>query len=310
MKITYDIIKKNIETYNKAKEIFPAISQFEDKKIDFTAMRGLGLGKFADFYMFMETVNNNGYTPIINTKSSRVLKPMIIEKTSTERFKTYIKNRTQSKFDLILNDNDLFDRLLNGAWKSRPKMRRNGQMGYGTRKNERVEGFKDAIVPIINYIILNEIEINYNIPNQSKIENVIKWYTTEELNYDSVPQREIELTNKLLQTFLDVVDNEKIDFRKLNIKYILSAISNKIKNAMDIKNGTMLKCIKELEDPNYTGRILLKKGNTYEVTGTYERNGYLIVYVENELGHKQYYEYSYFDDMSIRRDDLLSMLLD
>ena len=70
MKITYDIIKKNIETYNKAKEIFPAISQFEDKKIDFTAMRGLGLGKFADFYMFMETVNNNGYTPIINTNTT------------------------------------------------------------------------------------------------------------------------------------------------------------------------------------------------------------------------------------------------
>ena len=121
------------------------------------------------------------------------------------------------------------------------------------------------------------------------------------------PQKEIELTNKLLQTFMEVVDKEKIDFRKLNISYVMSAISTKIKNAMKISNGTTLKCVKDLETA--TGEKLLEKGQMYEVQGTYERNGFLTVYVKNNQGRNNYYEYSYFEDVSMKRDDLLSMLL-
>jgi hypothetical protein len=307
MKITYDIIHKNLTTYSTAKEIFPAIEQFEKNEIDYSAMHSLGLGKFADFSMFLKSNKIQEFDPISNTKSFRVLKPIILEKTTTERFKTFIKNRTQKKFDSIFNDSDLFDRLLNGPWKSRPQMRRNGRMGYGTRKNERVEGFKTAIVPIINYIILNELEVNKSLIGQDSISNQTKWYVDEVLSFDKVPQKEIELTNKLLQTFSEVVDKERVDFRKLNINYVMSAISTKIKNAMKIPNGTQLKCIKELLAPNQDK--ILEEGKLYEVFGTYERNGFLTVYVKNEQGGSSYYEYSYFEDVSMKRDDLLSMLL-
>ena len=309
MKITYDIINKNLETYKAAKEIFPAISQFEENEIDYSAMSALGLGKFADFNMFIKRIKLQGFEPIINTKSFRVLKPIICENTKTERFKTFIKNRTQNKFNIIFNDADLFDRLLNGPWKSRPQMRRNGRMGYGTRKNERVEGFQIAIVPIINYIILNDIEVNQKVLDDvdGRISESIRWYVSTTLSFDKVPQKEIELTNKLLQTFMEVVDKEKIDFRKLNISYVMSAISTKIKNAMKIPNGTALKCVKDLETA--TGDKLLEKGQMYEVQGTYERNGFLTVYVKNNQERNNYYEYSYFEDVSMKRDDLLSMLL-
>jgi len=307
MKITYDIIKKNIETYKVAKEIFPAISQFEEGEIDYSAMSVLRLGKFADFHMFIKYLKLHGFEPITDTKSFRVLKPIIVDKTTTERFKTFIKNRTQKKFEAIFTDNDLFDRLLNGPWKSRPQMRRNGRMGYGTRKNERVEGFQIAIVPIINYIILNEIEVSNSIKDQDSISNQTRWYINEVLSFDKVPKKEIELTNKLLQTFSEVVEKDRVDFRNLNISYIMSAISTKIKNAMKIPNGTTLKCIKDFE--LVTGEKLLEKGQIYEVQGTYERNGFLTVYVTNNQGKNNYYEYSYFEDVSMKRDDLLSMLL-
>ena len=309
MKITYDIISKNIETYKEAKDIFPAITQFEENEIDYSAMHSLGLSKFADFHMFIKYLKLHGFEPITDTKSFRVLKPIIVGKTTTERFKTFIKNRTQKKFEAIFTDNDLFDRLLNGPWKSRPQMRRNGRMGYGTRKNERVEGFRDAIVPIINYIILNEIEVSDSIKNQDSISNQTRWYINEVLSFDKVPQKEIELTNKLLQTFSEVVEKDRVDFRNLNINYIMSAISTKIKNAMKIPNGTMLKCVKDLMNSNQIDKIL-EKGKMYEVFGTYDRNGFLTVYVRNEEGKSTYYEYSYFEDVSTKRDDLLSMLLD
>ena len=89
----------------------------------------------------------------------------------------------------------------------------------------------------------------------------------------------------------------------------MSAISTKIKNAMKISNGTMLKCIKDLMNSNQIDKIL-EKGKMYEVFGTYDRNGFLTVYVRNEEGKSSYYEYSYFEDVSTKRDDLLSMLLD
>lgn len=307
MKIVYDIINKNIETYKEAKEIFPAISQFEKNEIDYSTMSVLGLGKFADFNMFIKRTKLQGFEPIMNLKSFRVLKPIICEKTTTERFKTFIKNRTQNKFNAIFNDVDLFDRLLNGPWKSRPQMRRNGRMGYGTRKNERVEGFQTALIPIINYIILNDIEVNQKVfdDTDGRISD-IKWYTSTTLSFDKVPQKEIELTNKLLQTFMEVVDKEKIDFRKLNINYVMSAISTKIKNAMKIPNGTVLKCVKDLEK---NGEKILEKNQMYEVKGTYERNGFLTVYVQNNKGSDNYYEYSYFEDITLKRDELLDMLL-
>jgi hypothetical protein len=307
MKITYDIIRKNIETYKEAKDIFPVITQFEENEIDYSAMHSLGLTKFADFHMFIKYLKLHGFEPITDTKSFRVLKPIIVDKTTTGRFKTFIKNRTQKKFEAIFTDNDLFDRLLNGPWKSRPQMRRNGRMGYGTRKNERVEGFRDAIVPIINYIILNEIEVSNSIKDQDSISNQTRWYINEVLSFEKVPQKEIELTNKLLQTFSEVVEKDRVDFRNLNINYIMSAISTKIKNAMKITNGTALKCVKDLKI--VTGEKLLEKGQIYEVQGTYERNGFLTVYVTNNQGKNNYYEYSYFEDVSMKRDDLLSMLL-
>jgi hypothetical protein len=68
-----------------------------------------------------------------------------------------------------------------------------------------------------------------------------------------------------------------------------------------------LKCVKDLK--TVTGEKLLEKGQIYEVQGTYERNGFLTVYVTNNQGKNNYYEYSYFEDVSMKRDDLLSMLL-
>jgi hypothetical protein len=309
MKICYETIKKNLDTYKEARGIFPAISQFEESQIDFSALSSLGLGKFGEFHMFLKKNKLRGYEPICeDMKSFKNLKDEVVKTTSTERFKKFIGNRTQKKFNEILTDKDLFDRLLNGAWKSRPKMRRNGQMGHGTRKNERVEGLQLAIVPIINYIILNDLEVISEFESQDRVYQDIKWYKNDVLSFENVPQKEIELTNKLLQTFSEIVEKEHVDFRKLNITYVLSAISTKIKNAMKIPNGTQLKCIRDFED-EYSKKILLSKGKMYEVNGTYEKNGFLTVYVKNDLDRSNYYNFSYFEDIRTKRDDLLSMLL-
>ena len=75
---------------------------------------------------------------------------------------------------------------------------------------------------------------------------------------------------------------------------------------MKIPNGTKLKCVKDLEK---NGEKILEKNQMYEVKETYERNGFLTVYVQNNKGANNYHEYSYFEDITLKRDELLDMLL-
>ena len=305
MKIAYDIINKNIEVYAEAKSSFPAIEQWERGEVGMYAMQSLGLTDFANFHSFLKRTSESGYSPVMQVKW-KDLKQMICDKTSTERFKTFIKNRTQKKFDALLSDAETFDRIMNGSWKCKPRTKRNGRVTLGTRNYERMEGLEYAIIPIINYVMANDVELFKDFGDQSAIHADIQWYTYKSLNFDSVPKREIEITNRLLTAFSETLERDRIDFRKLNIEYVVSAIGERIKKAMNIPAGKMLKCVMKKND-NY-GKQELIEGKYYEVASCSSRSGYFMVGVKCELGYIAHCRYSHFEDMGTHRDDLLSSL--
>jgi hypothetical protein len=310
MKLNYDLIKKNLATYAEAKELFPVISDYERGEVNIHVMRNIGLQEFGEFYDFLKRGDN----PVEDGMTWRKLKLMIAEKTNNVRLKKFIMNRTQRQFNEILMDGSQFDRLLNGRWISKPALTRRGRMSYGRRSGECVDGLKTCFVPLLNYIIQNNIDVYEDskeyiykkFVQQESIYYSIRWYTTMELNFDSVPKREIDVTRKLLNTFVEIMEETKIDFRKLNSEYIISSISNKIKSSMNVPNGTMLKCLKDVP---YGNKIALVANTSYEVKGSsLNNNGYLQVWVTDELGRASYYPYSCFEDMAFHRDDLLSSL--
>ena len=149
MKITYDLIKKNLATYAEAKESLPVISDYERGEVNMNVMRSLGLQEFGEFYDFLKRVEN----PIDEGMTWRKLKLMIAEKTTSVRLKKFVMNRTQRQFSEILMDGPQFDRLLNGRWVSKPALTRRGRMSYGRRGSESISGLKSCIVPLLNYII-------------------------------------------------------------------------------------------------------------------------------------------------------------
>ncbi len=309
MKLNYDLIKKNLATYAEAKELFPVISDYEKGEVNTHVMRNLGLQEFGEFYDFLKNGN-----PIEEGMTWRKLKSIIADKTQSVRLKKFFMNRTQRQFNEILMDGPQFDRLLNGRWVSKPSLTRRGRMSYGRRGNESIDGLKTCIVPMLNYIIQNNIDVYEDSKeyiykkfiNQESIHYSIRWYTTMELNFDSVPKREIDVTRKLLNTFVEIMEETKIDFRKLNSEYIISSISNKIKSSMSVPRGTMLKCLKDVP---YGNKIALVANTSYEVkSSNLNMNGYLQVYVTDELNRNTSYPYSYFEDMAFHRDDLLSSL--
>ena len=310
MKITYDLIKKNLATYAEAKESLPVISDYERGEVNMNVMRSLGLQEFAEFYDFLKRVEN----PIDEEITWRKLKLMIAEKTPSVRLKKFFMNRTQRQFSEILMDGPQFDRLINGRWVSKPSLTRRGRMSYGRRGDLSIEGLKTCIVPLLNYIIQSNIDVYEDSKEyfykkfiqQDSIVYFTRWYTTMELNFDSVPKREIDVTRKLLNTFVEIMEETKIDFRKLNSEYIISSISNKIKSSMNVPTGTMLKCLKDVP---YGNKIALVANNSYEVKSSgLNSNGYLQVWIMDELNRSSYYPYSCFEDMAFHRDDLLSSL--
>lgn len=307
MKISYDIIKKNIETYEEAKKLFPAIGQWERGEIGISAMSSLSLSAFASFWDFLKSVRSAGYEPVMEV-DWKWLKKEIVDKTDTPRFKKFIGNRTRAQFEELLADGDKFDRLFNGAWLRRPRILRNGRQGYGQRKAERVEGLNSARIPIINYIISNQVEIFKDFDSVEGLSESMQWFFWKKLSLDTVPRREIEFTNKLLVVIYGVMEKERVDFRKLNMDYVVSALEARIKSQMMVEEGTMLKCIDGKVD--YAGKPELIKDRFYRVHSCATRNGNLVVSVTNEQGHKVNYRFEHFEDMGRHRDDLIESLFD
>ena len=241
------------------------------------------------------------------------LKQIIMDTTTNVRLKKYISNRTKTTFDEILLDVEKFDRLLNGRWISRPReirSKRGGtRMSNGRRSEESIEGFQNAIIPIINYIIQNKLD-NSSILEQSIISNVVKWFMGEHLKLNNVPKREIDISNKLLNNFDEFITDSNIDFRKLNFDYITNAISKRLQSLMTIPQGTNIKCIETLRGNNTLGRDVLTKDKYYEVIFTMIHSGRLMVRVIDDMKYEQYYHYSYFEDMAIHRNDLLNNLFE
>ena len=292
MIITHDLIEKNIKTYNEAREIFPIILDYEKQNINKSTINKVGLEEFADFYDFKVRLKTNGFEAI-DKITYRKLKPLIIENTTTERFKTYIKNRPQKQFIEICNNYKKFDRLLQGRIISRSRRRDN-------RSHERIEGLTHSIVPILNYLISNEIEVA-SVFESSQINNDTRWYLRTELKYDNVPVKEIELTKDIINNFIDVIDESKIDFRKLNIDYITDTLVTRFKSLMDIPKGTNIKSLHT--------NLRLTEGKLYGVENSYIQQGHLKVMVRNDDDRLEWYKYSSFEDMAIKRNELLNQLL-
>ena len=254
MKINYDSIKLNLATYKEAKSILPVIGEYEREEVSSSVMRNLGLGKFAEFCDFLKQSEKSGFNPITEDITWRKLKLLISSHTKVDRLKKFVMNRTQKQFTELLNNNEDFDRLLNGRWIRKPGYTPRGRKTYGRRSEVRIEGLDHCVVPLVNYIILNNIEVFESDPNiysfitQDRLIGVSKWYTFEKLDFDKVPKREIEVTKKLLDNFINIMSESHIDPRKLNLDYIISTISDKIKKSMIVPAGTIIKCLRDVNN--------------------------------------------------------------
>lgn len=296
MKLTHEIIQKNLDAFNLAKKQFPIIQKYIDGEVDISSLRSVRLDRFGSFHDFLK--ESNGQEVISKGITWRKLKPILIEGCTSERLKIYLRNRTENQFIEILKDQDKYDKLLNGRWKRRPTRRRSGI------RSERIESFRDKKFMIINYIISKEIEMN----DVSYLEG-IKWYIGDTLSVENTLLREMEITEKLMIGIANVIEESKIDFKKLNLQYITNFIDNKLKKLMNVEKGTSLKCIKDVISNFNPGYKYLKEGSYYTVESSQIRDGLLHVLVVTEQGRTEWHPFTNFEDVSYNRNSVLDSLL-
>jgi hypothetical protein len=318
MKFNYDCIKENLRIYNEAKSIFPIIEQYEKDEVSYSSMRSLKLESFADFYNFLKFEKSKGFE-IIQAVSFKELKQIISDNTRSERFKKFFENIKLNTFEkLLTEDAEKFDRYLNGRWKTKPGYTRIGNRTYGRRSNEKAEGLNIAFVPLMNWIISNDIDITDTKPvqfgistwqtfnNQDVYSIKMKWFVGVLLSLENIPKREIDITSKLLNSLVDFIQDSDIDFRKLNSDFIVETLSNKIKNLMTIPQGTTL--VSLVDKDNDYGRQILTKNKNYVVESSSINCGFIRVMVKDDLNYNNYFDYKLFEDISLQRDMLLSQL--
>ncbi len=305
MKFTYDSIKENIRIYNLAKEKLPVITKFENGEVSSNAMRYLGLEKFAEFYNFSKGKD------LVRAISFKELKEVLVQNTKTQRFKTYLKNRTQKQFiKLLTEDAQTFDRLLNGRWITKPSHYKRVR---GRRDSQKIESFVTDFDKLINFIISNDID-TYNSTDgltykafhqQDYFQHQINWYSQVILDIDSVPTREIDVTTELMNSLVNFIVDSDLDFRKLNSDFLIDTIQTKLRGLITIPNDTK---IKSIDDFTKNGVSYLTKDEFYTVEGSTISYGYLRVWIKDNTGFKNYYDYKHFEDVSIQRDLLLKQL--
>lgn len=311
MKLTYDYINKNIEIYNEAKKKLPIIKDYEEGLIDYMTISNLNLEKFATFYNnVIKPTKERGFD-LISDYSFKELKELIVSNTKSDRFKSLITNKTKPRFNKIFSDANLFDRLLNGTWKTKPTLNSRGRMSYGTRKSERVEGFRVCLVPIFNYLVQNEIEIEQLDKRYQHhyFEYVFQHFTEVVLSLDVIPVDEIIITNTFLTSLIDKIETENINYKSLNLDYIVGNIRSKLSRLMQVEPGTKLKS-KNSFNSKITGNSILTKDKIYDCVSSSVIKGSLNVVISDDGGHKRTFPYSEFEDIAQRRDDLLSLLFD
>jgi hypothetical protein len=166
-------------------------------------------------------------------------------------------------------------------------------------------------VPIFNYLIKNELEFEKldNRYQDNYFTYTLQYFTEEVLSMDVIPMDEIIITNTFLTPLIDKIETENINYKNLNLDYIIGNIKSKLYRLMQVEPGTKLKSKFDF-DSKITGSSILTKDKIYDCVSSSIIKGSLNVVIVDDFGHNRTFLYDTFEDIAQRRDDLLSLLFD
>ena len=288
MKISLEILRYNLQLLEEVKTEFPILQDYEDGKLAWQTITNTGLTKFSDIIAHnksnMEVGIETLYTRDISYSE---LRDKMVEYETNTYFKSIFKNKTRKKFDEMWLNPKLMERY-------RGTHRRRKRGGYMVNTSSSLTKINSMI---INYLYQNQIEVHadcfINFPDSGIF--------FEKLTKPKSHARELKMTQDFVDEFVKFAKRKKLDVRKCNVQVLTSEFNKQIRNMMVIENGSLVKCISEMDG--------FEVGKSYVVEGTQvDYNGFLEIILTNENKSRKTIPYTNFEEVSRQREDQLSKL--
>lgn len=311
MKLTSEIIQRNLLILERAKSAFPKLRAFHDLMVKkhevvlfspeyFSIERQINsineecrtyrIHIYAEFIEFI--VNANRFDQEIFYKKkikNPEFRDILVKYATDEEARKSFLTKTKATFEKLINSKRW--EYFSGENKSR------------RRNSKRLgDNFFRVGALIANYCIQNEIEIKEE--NSYRIK---KWYTNLIPEPDLKVASEIQRTFSIIDFIVNKFEENDSDFKKINLEHLVSSIRNELRERMlSISKNEKIKCI---EIPTLFERELTLN-KVYEVSDTKIDSGVLKVHIENDLGSKSFYAYRNFETIKDLRESFLNSLLD
>jgi hypothetical protein len=302
MKVTLDIINKNLETLEKAKEIFPLVKQYwellefkyqgdqtidvEDKIIELRREgRAFGIYHYIEFIEFIFNTTYYEQKLIYHNKIKVKEFGEILSKNAYDSdAKKSLKNKNKKTFEALINSKkwDVF------AGKVR------------SRNNSRwYDNFQKSASIIANFCYQNEIEIS-----TINLYRINKFYVEHLKEPDTSIMDEVLRTKSIVDFIIQKISDSGLDFRKVNQSHLLETLKVEFKNRiLKIDNGETIKCINIGDKPGLT------VGQVYRVKDKRLDDDILRVQVENDNGASVFYNFRFFETVNnLRNSTILDIL--
>jgi len=304
MKLTFDIIKNNLQKLDFAKQNFPILLEYSKIKSDKNITESerlmeisplssditfFDLSRYAKFIDWIIAVEDSNQKIIYDKLKYPDLREAVSKNCIDRDVKRIMSNKTKSDFDKLLNNFSLFRKY-------------NGQSTYSGRGVRRYSSNlirSEAI--IANYIILNEVEVN-------DTSNICPYYTSEIPDVSLSINSEIFFTKKLIDSIIPNLKENCFDIRKINIPSILSSIESRIKEEiLSFTVGEQVICIEST--------LGITKGKIYNILNLDipnwggDKNKVRIKIIDDNSIESTFY-YRNFESLNSKRSSILDSILE
>jgi hypothetical protein len=297
MKITSEVISRNLNRLESAQREFPSLSEYQKLTKGFTpldwdrhkSIRGecisYGLLPYVDFIDFIIESKLNGQEVFYKKKiKNKEFQEILVKNAIDDNAKKSFNSKTKRSFETLINSKRW--ETLTGNSSSRRKSYSNN--------------LKDSDAIIANFVIQNEIEVGGEF-----LWRLNRHYLQLIPSPDLTIKNEIKRTKEIIDFIIDKLSESGTDFRKVNHDHLTKTLSLELKNRMlTIDPGEKIKCIEI--SPETTGLTIDKFYNVISKTIDY---GILKVTVFNDNERNQSYNYRLFEKVSILRNSALDELL-
>lgn len=278
MKLSLDIAKRNLQSLEELKEEITLLQDYEDGKVHRSTLDNVGLSGFLNLIDLKNQLKSRGMKLIYDeTISYKELINKFIELNHVEKSSKIFSRKTETQFNEIWNNFKLLKRYKNGS------------------NQCHAPAIYNCETLIYNYLVQNNIEVcgDYIFSN--------RFLWSEVLTKPKFYSRELNKTKDFIELFIEYSRQSNLDLRKCNVKSLTNELHLKLRDLMFIEEGLQVKCI--VPTNGFT------IDNLYFVKGSkVNYQGFLEILLESDNHQTFYVPYSNFEEVSRKRDDILSQI--